>query len=326
MVNSSVSAACNGLLDQSTVYHPLYGEGLSNHLPMALIALDRMGASPDQLRSFFETYRRRLRVRHSTRACTDPRSALGMPEQFENVCAWFNQRIAQSGTCAVLSTWLPELMGGVGASAFHALIRLAYAVEADHPAEIAMALAYWTTAHQQFGSLGTSTQHNLSEVAATCAQEMTDHSFSPGLIVDRMAEVASIPAIASSATQPASLSFEGISDFALDAYHAREDFILLHLVTACHAFSVLREYICGNETALRHFWHAVLMAYLSTGQSPADESTARDFGAAGWPECLQRACASRDDHTIKLVYSAWRRDQSEPDPRYPQIASRRAFA
>jgi hypothetical protein len=44
-----ISAACEALLAASARYHPLYAEGLSNHLPMALIALDAMDASSEQL-------------------------------------------------------------------------------------------------------------------------------------------------------------------------------------------------------------------------------------------------------------------------------------
>ena len=43
-----MSALAN-LLTESAIYAPEYGGGLANHLPMALVALDQMGATPNQL-------------------------------------------------------------------------------------------------------------------------------------------------------------------------------------------------------------------------------------------------------------------------------------
>ena len=44
------------LLTESEVYDPEYGGGLCNHLPMALTALDQMGATPGQLNDYRRTH------------------------------------------------------------------------------------------------------------------------------------------------------------------------------------------------------------------------------------------------------------------------------
>src|SRR5882672_43207 len=44
------------LLARARDYHPEYRGGLCNHLPMVLIALDRMGASPARLQRYATTY------------------------------------------------------------------------------------------------------------------------------------------------------------------------------------------------------------------------------------------------------------------------------
>ena len=40
------------LLTESEAYDPEYGGGLCNHLPLALTALDQMGATPGQLNDY----------------------------------------------------------------------------------------------------------------------------------------------------------------------------------------------------------------------------------------------------------------------------------
>src|SRR5882724_2058302 len=44
------------LLARAREYHPEYRGGLCNHLPMALIALDRLGASPARLQRYATAY------------------------------------------------------------------------------------------------------------------------------------------------------------------------------------------------------------------------------------------------------------------------------
>jgi hypothetical protein len=45
---------------------PEYGNGLSNHLPMALVALEGIGATPTRLREFAATYGQRLAAMATT--------------------------------------------------------------------------------------------------------------------------------------------------------------------------------------------------------------------------------------------------------------------
>ena len=44
------------LTNKSEAYDPEYGGGLCNHLPMALTALDQMGATPAQLNDYRRTH------------------------------------------------------------------------------------------------------------------------------------------------------------------------------------------------------------------------------------------------------------------------------
>ncbi|HEY8538857.1 MAG TPA: questin oxidase family protein [Steroidobacteraceae bacterium] len=299
---------------------------MANHLPMALIALDRMGATPDRMEEFANRYARRLVRRNIDKHLLDPATSLGVRNNFEGVLAYFEHRISELGAASVLRQWIPSLLPGVAASAFHALIRLAYGIDASDNSEIATGLAYWVIEYQPLGELCTTTREaTLAEIAAEAGSAVAGHKFVPGIIIDRMVEVAALPAFQRVSVQPTSLSYEQIADFAIGMYGAREDFIFLHLVTACHAFRTLLSYLEGSPDVDRYLWQAVLVGYLSTGLSCEPLSTVRDEKARTWDDCLAAAIESDDDHVIKLVFTAWQESLRTADPRYLYVARRKLF-
>lgn len=325
-----ISAACSQLIARAAVYGPLYGSNdLSNHLPMALIALDRMGASPARLESFFAQYSPRLKRRGEPAMPIDPVNSpvnsLGVARDFEGVFTYFRARLAEQGKDTVLRTWLPSLIPGAAADAFHSMIRLAYAIDAYDESEMAFGLASWVTAYQPLGNIGALTRKTLDEIVDDAYRAVAQLRLPPGLIIDRMVEVAGLPAILEAATQPEHLRFDDVANFAIRMYAAREDFTVLHMVTGCHAFRSLVPYLDDTANATRHLWHAVLMAYLSTGLVPERANTAPAATSLDWPQCLAKAVQSDNDHVIKLVYTAWREASVTNDPLYLYAARRLAF-
>lgn len=322
---NGVSAACTELLARARGFSPEYGQGLANHLPMALIALDRMGADPAAMARFFARYSPRLEPAGDAAGPADPRALLGAATGCAPLARHFDRLIAAEGVDAVLRRWLPPLAPGVAASAFHGLIRLAYAIDARDQAEIALALAYWTTAYLPLPLSGALTDAPPAQVARDLAIATRGYVFEPGNIGSRIAQIARHPAVASAALQPAQLSFADVREFALAAYHAREDFTLLHIVTACHAFRVVAPYQADPQAALRELWQAVLMAWLTAQPEAAARSA--DAGAMPFtaPDQLRAQCrASDDDHAIKLGYSALCEYRDHGDERYLQVALRKA--
>ncbi len=326
-----ISATCSALLAAGAGFHPLYGDRLSNHLPMALIALDAMGASPDQLQQFAAHYSTRLVQRGAVRQAVDPAICVGVSSSFEEVHRSFVEQIAAEGVDATLRIWVTPLMSGVSASAFHALIRLAYGIEADNPGEIALALAYWTVEHQPLLGVGEqTTPETVPQIAATTAQAVAGNHFRPGIIIDRMNEIAALRSVRRSCLQPEHIDLQDLAEFALDVYAARDDFTLLHLVTACHAARIVLPFADDATLATRYLWEALLIAYLTTSPSGTVEigSTAALWSLDphhSWQPCLQAAITSKDDHIIKLTYTAWQEFQRTRDPLYLYITWRKTF-
>lgn len=296
------------LLDGCAAYAPEFGHGLSNHLPMTLVALHRLGAADARLEAFAARYA--VRLEPAPPAEPWPAGA-AWPPRLGQLQAWpayrslFAEWVDQEGAVDVLGQVLPQLVQGAGAAAFHGLIRTAYAARGGHRAELADALAYWACRHLRLGPMD-------NPQAGTEAEPSTD---------DPVRLLRELKACAS----PAALIFERMRDASLDgqvnrvaarlyvdagtlqrlaraaafAYARSGNFVALHLVTGTHAMRVLSNFFDEPLTACAWFWQAYAHAVAAAGLQSAP--------AAGrllpWSAIVERAVASDDEHVIKLVDS-----------------------
>jgi len=166
------------LLEDSLALTPEYDIGMSNHLPIALAALDGLGADEARMRSFYAHYAGKLRRRASLRRQSledapsqtmlsnpsiegieanqandaaptlpaglrrDWKTLRGHFDDFESLQVHFAAALAERGVDAVLREALPALLDGAAGAAFHGPIRIAHAIESGHDGELAAALAY----------------------------------------------------------------------------------------------------------------------------------------------------------------------------------------
>ena len=234
MLTAAISSTCSALLADARRYGPLYGPGFSNHLPMALIALDRMRAPPAVLEQFANGYRQRLQPAGASEPVIDPLPLLGRGVHYAGLERFFHDAVAANGEETVLHRWLPVLLPGLAAAGFHAMIRLAYALEAQDRGELCAALAFWVLAYKPLPVPPGRTDETLNAIVARIAAATGEGGGAGQTIGARMATVERSPALAGA--QPASVALRDVAAFALAAFHASEDFMLLHTVTACHAF------------------------------------------------------------------------------------------
>ena len=326
-----MSAACRELLLQSRHYAPLYGNRLANHLPMALLALDRLGADADTMRRFADGYARKLLPAADSASELDPHDYLGSAGDYPRFVLFFQDRLREAGMQAVLRDWVPVLVPGLAASAFHGLIRLAYAIEGGIEDEIALALAYWAS---EYASLPLSLEHaegSLDEIAERLRARVAGHVYKPGIIIDKMLDIAWHPSLARAPVQPAAPpALRDIARFALQAYARHEDFTLLHIVTGCHAFRIVQAYANDKALAVRYLWQAALAAWLTVATEAGAAESGQDGqddqgGAAPAEEAIAaQALLSSDDHVIKLCYSALCEYREYGDPAYLRAAARKA--
>lgn len=309
-------AVLHELLDSGLRYAPEYRGGLSNHLPMALGALHALGADDDRLRDFFDRYSQRLGSgAPSAGTLADWTAGLGRVEAFADLFTTFRSMLDQEGTAQVLRRVLPRLMCGVGAAAFHGLIRTAYGVAAQHDGETAAGLAYWACRHLPLDAPAVPAADQLCHPAAwlgALAGDLMGLSVEGELIFERMRVVAGAEAFARHAGRLAidESTLAALADFAAQRYAATRNFTVLHLVTSCHAMRVLLPWLDRNA-ALRDYARAYAAGCIASGIDLRASLLPRP--TPGWPQVVQRAVVSNDDHVIKLVHSCREEAQAHGD-------------
>lgn len=301
-------------LDAYAGYDAEYGHNLANHLPMAIVALARLGASEPRMTAFAATYAQQLHPLPAEQpwpAGDAWPGRLGDPRAWPMYRALFREWLAHEGAADVLSQTLPMLMRGCGAAAFHALIRAGYAVDAGRVGELADALAYWAA---RWFTVGEPSPDGAASDPASVLLDLRGIARPPqGLIADRMAAAAQyaafLPAAAALRIDDADAALQRLATLAAQLYAQSGNFTVLHLITSAHALRVLLACIDVDERAplVRHYWMAYAAGYVAAGMKPA--ASLDDDDLPGWGEIIEAAIASDDEHVIKLVDSC--REQQE---------------
>lgn len=327
-------------LDQSLRFAPLYRSGdlqLSSHLPMVLIAMHRLGGRRPELQRALQRAERHLQAAAPEVPAPALLPAPGRPEDHACWRAHFRQQLSRRPALELLREHLPLLLRGPEATAFHGLIRLAYAWEAGHAHELAEALAH---AHSSFSELGPALpaeategsggsggsegpgQASLREVIEAAALD-PDLAMAPRTgttISDDLAAAHALPAMVAYLYRPR-LSLDALAEASLALYLGSRDFTALHLLTGLHAARVLFGLLAPAQQAalrgqlLRSLWRAWLAAFVSIGRPQPDWPAVHQPVQAGangeqaWQVCAAQLLASSNDHQIKLADSAreeWR--------------------
>jgi hypothetical protein len=286
---------------------------LSDHLPMAVVALAAMGAKPARIESWAANYA----AVHELRAADD--------EEREGRNFWY-QRISAQGRDAVLAGALPGLIEGIGAAAFHAAIRAAYAVEQNDDRELANALESWQREFLDLPAPPNTRPVSVAEALTKLAQS-TVRVEPRGLIATRMLAVAKDPAfLAIAQAVPRSSDIKALAVAAAAAFAESGDFTALHVMTGTHAMRILNRFFPDPETAMPAFWRAYAAASLVAGTTPSLApdllATLRAEAPTGWYELLVEASAHDEEHVIKATYTAWRLDEALREPLFRTAARR----
>jgi len=302
----------HALLDAGQALSPTYGGGLSSHLPMAQQALLQLGAPAERLRAWSAHYAARLAARPAVTAARE----LGRPDSDAAWHAHFTARIAATGAEATLRDALPTLLDGAGGAAFHGLIRTGHAVLAGHAGELAAGLAHWAAHFLPLPTEADDPPLPLADWLAALGRLPPPGTLAGSSITGRMRAWGAAPGFAAVAgrlhQQPDTL--RELALLAARSYAATANFTVLHLLTACHAMSVLA------PEPPRGFIAAAAAGLLASGATPAltlDAAPGRP-----WPALTAAACAQDDAHVIKLTHAAWRLDQRWPDPAWRRAAER----
>ena len=316
----------NLLEENQQKFAPSYDQGMSNHASMALISLYKLGATADDLHQFFTEYKHSLdKVSGSCFAINDSnwRAYIGQEKHYLSLHKFFNDKYHELGFSRILETYLPDLIAGVGAAAFHALIRLAYAIElysignedslSDNRIkkilreEIVISLAYFADSYLPLPDCNASKQSidsalsNLEKVNGLESINLQDR-----LIFQKMVAAANTDYYKSLAMPIANVAecLPLLADGVISLYRKYPDFTILHGVTSFHAMRLVLPFISDKERAINEYWKALIAAVLTVdyGQK-AQSDLPESIDTTSWGEISREAIDSDDAHFIKLIFT-----------------------
>lgn len=323
------------LLEEELSFDATTSRGLTNHLPMALVAKSGLGASNEELRRFANTYRRRLveRGRPAIELTSATwKDAIGVAGAYEDLCEYFMRAVDEAGSEATIRSHLGELMSGICGAAFHGALRLAYALEISSPPRIAAGLAYLAESAVPLGEpLPRATSRlGVGDVFSQLSRSGDFPSTERGLISQAMQDVAALPSFRSVVAncQVDDDAPERLRAAALALFATTGDFTSLHAVTGVEALNAIRTYANDIHAFDVACLTGVAAAYATVG-APTFKSSDQLAQFSGErlvaAETIAAVGATSDDeHVSKLVYSALRLRESTGDDLYAAVAARKA--
>jgi hypothetical protein len=309
---------------------------LANHVPMVLIALDRLGASPERLDQWYEQYR----DSHKLQPMPPPvapiiraawAAALGDRTRETDYRAFFIGETHRLGIDAVIRTYLPAMVNGLAGSAMHPLMRLAYGVLKKDNEEVGTALGYWAACYLPLPP-ATGTAPDTDDPGRVLAdvsniEGIRDYAPETDLLWHNIRAVAALPGfrpvidrLAFGAATPRRMAATSLALFA-----GTMDFSALHSVTGLHWLRLVSLHLENAEPFYRAFWQVIasLVPKIGFPELPTAEALEemRSREAPVWAEIKRAAIASDDEHDVSLVFSALQEEEVWKDPLYRVVAA-----
>jgi hypothetical protein len=306
-----------------------YGGGLSDHGPMAFLAMRGLGLPEETIREFATFYVTKLEPADVSTTRIDAASYpdfLGKREHYPALLEFFRNEFRRKGRVETVNTYLPGLLSAWASAAFHPLIRLAYGLEFGVDGEVAAGLAY-------AASLGPHAA--LERRAAQCMTRNPEDPMSAVLQLQLPPDVETqkgsfhtrytkaLSYTVFNEIHPPAGGLPAIAATCREVFAASHNFFALHLVTGSHALRVCLEHlreapaeadalaICG-----------VAAAYLAVGAPDFSATAARDRDAPAFEQAIFLT-RTRDEHDIKLAYSCAAQARAYDDVDY--LAAARGY-
>lgn len=311
---------------------------LANHVPMVLIALDRMGASPERLADWYWHYK----TDHKLHPPAPPQAAirrdnwdeaLGARGRESDYRAFFIGEVERVGIDGAIRAYVPQMMQGIAGSALHPLMRLAYAVLKNDRIEAGTALGYWAACHLPLpGPTGRPPDtDDPAAVLAAMGDVAGIRTYQPetDLLWHNIREVAALPdfapvidRLAMGPETPGKMA-----ETALAVFAATMDFSALHAVTGMHWARLIAPHLDDPLPLYRAFWQVIAALVPKIGFPALPTAEALDAMRAtpvpDWPAIRNAAIASHDEHDVSLVFSASQEQEAWGDRLYQVVAARR---
>jgi hypothetical protein len=307
------------LLRAGRAFDLFYGEALlSDHLPMALTALRRLGAADADLLRFRERYAAKLEAPRFAAASLPARiwpDARGQLHLYPALRTFFDHDLETRGRDAVLSQWIPRLISSAGVDAFHGLIRTALAVESGVNAELACGLGYWT-------GVGADIPVDDGPRLDVPAREMfeqlrIDPAFSReaaslnGMFGDQLMQLAALKPFRDLVKwRGPAVGLRELAQESARIYLGCGHFFALHMVTGSQAVHCLIHWCKDQEAAADALWISLAAAYIIIGRPQYEPTPGVGDAMPSRDAVLAAALQHDDEHIAKLAFSAFREHEA----------------
>lgn len=314
---------------------------LTNHGPMAAEALVALGRA-DSVVAFTESYKKRFTSTYpearNTVTRENWREALGDGDRVADWTAFFNRELKEAAWPKVLDQWSAHLAPGLAAAAAHGLIRTGHAVRSLsvketelRRRELAEGLSYWAAYYQPLPEAKNAGKERLNPAQAFNRIPLLPADKRPrgGSIMiglrnldefSPFAQVADLVEASGSADKFLSQVTEVFATAYVKNVNQRNFIALIHAVTGTTSLRSLLPYLSPTTTQkmLRYGWQTAAALYSvfgigSTGSVTESKEIKRDY-------LIERAVASREEHSIKFTEACLREYALNPKPVYLEAA------
>ena len=144
------SKAIDALLDDRS-HHIEFNGHLTNHVKHAVVALARLGASPQRIQEYYETYARLTPYGYGLEApkvskhlitSANWKDFLGKRSSWSSYCDFFEREQQALGSEELVRRYVPALLAGWVGAFTHATIHLGWALDVNSPRMTVEGLAY----------------------------------------------------------------------------------------------------------------------------------------------------------------------------------------
>lgn len=273
------------ILTDYSHYGPLHGQKLVNHLPMAQIALWKMGATEEDIQAYSEAYIKRWHItpaKVGPTKITNLEDALGDENEYCNYVIYFKKVLKTQGLESLLKESLNQLSKGMASGLFHGLIRTAYGLESGSPEEVTRGLSLYAAVYRETRFADKTIEPSeFKEALYAYHQADGDHFYMVGTIEEK--EQALI---------------ESLSQL----YLSTGNFVVLHMITGFHALMVLKKYYSEFDQVLDRYTVCVQRAIR---RLPKDmyKKIVLTRPEYDWNHIKKEALEAEDAHTIKFIYT-----------------------
>ena len=262
------------------LYSPIYDGGLTNHLPMMLRSMERLGLSAKRINEVKKLYlsSKNIEIAAETEV---GQSFLRLREEMKDVD---------------VKEYLSDKLHTFPSALFHCLIRLYFSL--GNREEELSALAYYEMARKEYDVDFKETDdiklHMNSLIEMREDIQLNYVSFSS---MEKYRTLLSGP-LRDAFRTPVNPKPAEMLDVFLDAFCRTRDFYILHVITGFQALMGLKDYLDIDLALIEYYKHAQVFIVLGNDFSNRLPKANHNF-----EHYLSKADTLEDAHDIKLLYS-----------------------